>query len=129
MPGQRVRRARPGARVRVQRARRWCSSTERGKPRRRHMTAQETGLDGDFRQRVLDTMTTVLARLLDRPEPVTEDMRLMEELGLSSTFGLELLLEVEDQLMILIDVELMDADQMKTVGDLATFVAGHSRPG
>ena len=93
------------------------------------MTAQEAGLDGDFRQQVLDTMTTVLARLLDRTEPVTEDMRLMEELGLSSTFGLELLLEVEDQLMILIDVEVMDADQMKTVGDLATFVAGHSRPG
>ncbi len=93
------------------------------------MTAQETGLDGEFRQQVLDTMTTVLARLLDRPEPVTEDMRLMEELGLSSTFGLELLLQVEDQLMILIDVELMDADQMRTVGDLATFVAGHSRPG
>jgi acyl carrier protein len=92
------------------------------------MTAQEAGLDGEFRQQVLDTMTTVLARLLDRPEPVTEDMRLMEELGLSSTFGLELLLEVEEQLMILIDVEVMDADQMKTVGDLATFVAGHSRP-
>ena len=92
------------------------------------MAAQETGLDGDFRQQVLDTMTTVLARLLDRPEPVTEDMRLMEELGLSSTFGLELLLEVEEQLMILIDVEVMDADQKKTVGDLATFVAGHSRP-
>jgi acyl carrier protein len=93
------------------------------------MAAQETGLDGEFRQRVIDTMATVLARLLDRPEPVTEDMRLMEELGLSSTFGLELLLELEDQLLILIDVELMDQDQMKTVGDLATFVAGHSRPG
>jgi acyl carrier protein len=92
------------------------------------MTAQEAGLDGEFRQRVLDTMTTVLARLLDRTEPVTADMRLMEELGLSSTFGLELLLQVEDELMILIDVEVMDADQMKTVGDLATFVAGHSRP-
>ena len=92
------------------------------------MTAQETGLDGEFRQRVVDTMTTVLARLLDRPQPVTEDMRLMEELGLSSTFGLELLLELEDQLLILIDVEQMDQDQMRTVGDLATFVAGHSRP-
>jgi len=77
---------------------------------------------------VVDTMTTVLAELLDRPEPITEDMRLME-LGLSSTFGLELLLRLEDQLLILIDVELMDQDQMKTVGDLATFVAGHSRPG
>jgi acyl carrier protein len=93
------------------------------------MATPETALDDEFRQRVMDTMTTVLARLLDRPEPVTEDMRLMEELGLSSTFGLELLLEVEDQLMILIDVELMDADQMTTVGDLATFVAGHSQPG
>jgi acyl carrier protein len=92
------------------------------------MTAQETGLDGEFRQRVVDTMTTVLARLLDRPGLVTEDMRLMEELGLSSTFGLELLLELEDQLLILIDVEQMDQDQMRTVGDLATFVAGHSRP-
>jgi acyl carrier protein len=91
------------------------------------MTAQETGLDGDFRQQVVDTMTTVLARLLDRSEPVTEDMRLMEELGLSSTLGLELLLQLEDQLMILIDVEQMDPDSMKTVGDMATFVAAHSQ--
>jgi len=93
------------------------------------MTAQETDLGGEFRQHVVDTMITALTRLLDRTEPVTEDMRLMEELGLSSTLGLELLLEVEDQLLILIDVELMDQDQMKTVGDLATFIAGHSRPG
>ena len=93
------------------------------------MAVQETGLDGEFRQRLIDTMITVLARLLDRPEPVTQDMRLMEEVGLSSTLGLELLLQLEDQLLILIDVELMDPDQMKTVGDLATFVAGHSRPG
>jgi acyl carrier protein len=92
------------------------------------MAAQEAGLDAEFRQRVVVVMTTVLARLLDRREPVTEDMRLMEELGLSSTFGLELLLELEDQLLILIDVELMDADQMTTVGALATFVASHSRP-
>ena len=40
----------------------------------------------------------------------------MEELGLSSTLGLELLLEVEDQLLILIDVELMDQEQMRTIG-------------
>ncbi len=93
------------------------------------MTAQEAGLDPEFRQRVVDTMTAVLARLLDRSEPVTEDMRLMEELDLSSTMGLELMLELEDQLEILVDVELMDPDRMRTVGDMATFVAGHSRPG
>ena len=92
------------------------------------MTAQGTGLDGAFRQRVADAMSTVLARLLDRSEPVTQDMRLMEELGFSSTLGLELLLELEDRLEILIDVEMMDQDQMRTVGDMATFVAGHSQP-
>lgn len=92
------------------------------------MSAQEAGLDTEFRQQVVDTMATVLARLLDRPEPVTEDMRLMEELGLSSTLGLELLLELEDELKILINIERMDADQMRTVGDLATFITSHSRP-
>jgi len=92
------------------------------------MTAPQTDTDGDFRQRVVDAMTTALARLLNRTEPVTEDMRLMEELGLSSTLGLELLLELEDQLMILVDVEQMDGDHMKTVGDMATFIAGHSQP-
>jgi len=92
------------------------------------MTVQGASVDGEFRQQVVEAMTTVLARLLDRSEPVTEDMRLMDELGLSSTLGLELMLELEDQLEILIDVELMDADQMKTVGDMATFVADHSQP-
>jgi acyl carrier protein len=91
------------------------------------MAVPETGLDAEFRQRVIDAMATVLARLLDHPEPVTEDMRLMEELGFNSTFGLELLLDLEDQLQILIDVERMEEDQMVTVGDLATFIAGHSR--
>ena len=93
------------------------------------MTPQETGLDGEFRQQVVDTMIAVLTRLLERSEPLTEDMRLMDELGLSSTLGLELLLELEDQLLILIDVELMDQEQMTTIGDMATFVAAHSRPG
>ena len=93
------------------------------------MATQEAGLDGEFRQQVLDVMTTVLARLLERDEPITEDMRLMEELGMSSTFGLELFLELEEQLDILIDVELMDADHLRTVGDMATFVASNSRPG
>lgn len=92
------------------------------------MTAEEADLDGEFRQRVVDTMTATLMRLLNRHESVTEDMLLMEELGLSSTLGLELMLEVEDQLLIFIDVEDMDQDHMKTVGDLATFIAGNSRP-
>jgi acyl carrier protein len=85
-------------------------------------------VDAEVLRRVADTMTTTLARLLDHPEPITEDMQLMEELGLSSTLALELLLECEDQLDIFIDVEQMDQDQMKTVGDLARSIADNSRP-
>jgi acyl carrier protein len=92
------------------------------------MTAPEAGLDSGFRSRVVDEMTAILATLLHRAEPITEEMRLMEELGLSSTLGLELLLQLEDRLEILIDVEQLDQDQMRTVGNMATFVAGHSRP-
>jgi acyl carrier protein len=92
------------------------------------MTAPEAGLDTEFRQRVVETMTTVLATLLNRTEPITEDMRLMEELGMSSTLGLELLLGLEDHLEILIDVEQLDPDQASTVGGMATFVATNSRP-
>jgi len=92
------------------------------------MATPDAGVDAEFLRLVADTMTTTLARLLDRPEPITEDMRLMEELGLSSTLALELLLECEDQLDIFIDVEQMDQDQMKTVGDLARSIAGNSRP-
>jgi acyl carrier protein len=92
------------------------------------MATPDAGVDAEFLRRVADTMTTTLARLLDRPEPITEDMRLMEELGLSSTLALELLLECEDQLDIFIDVEQMDQDQMKTVGDLARSIADNSRP-
>jgi len=91
------------------------------------MTAQETDVDGEFRQRVVQAMIEVLARLLDRSEPITEDMRLMEELDVSSTLGLEMLLQIEEQLLILVDVERLEQEQMDTVGELATFIASHSR--
>lgn len=87
----------------------------------------ETGVDPEVRQRVVQATTELLAVLLERDEPVTENMRLMDELMVSSLLGLELLLRLEEQLDIQIDVELMDQDQIHTVGDLATFVAGHHR--
>jgi len=89
---------------------------------------QEAGLDSDFRQQVVDTMCTVLASLLNRTDPVTEEMRLMEELGMSSTLGLELMLELEERLEILIDVERMGQTDTTTVAAMASFVAGHSQP-
>ncbi|MDQ1742048.1 MAG: acyl carrier protein [Pseudonocardiales bacterium] len=90
--------------------------------------AADTGVDAQFRQQVVQTACDLLILLLERDEPVTESMRLMDELMVSSLLGLELLLRLEEQLDIQIDVELMDQDKIVTVGDLATFVAGHSRP-
>jgi acyl carrier protein len=54
-------------------------------------------------------------------------MDMADELGLSSSLGLELLLEVEEALGIQIDVEALRPDELRTVGELATFIAGHSR--
>ena len=92
------------------------------------MTAQGTGVDAEFRQRVVEVMAAVLADLLQRSEPVTEDSRLMDDLDMDSTLGLELLLETEDRLQIVIDVEQIDQEETLTVGAMATFVAAHSRP-
>jgi acyl carrier protein len=92
------------------------------------MAVPDTGMDEGFRQQVVDTTAELLMLLLERAEPVTEHMRLMDELMVSSLLGLELLLRLEEQLDIQIDVEFMDQDQIHTVGDLASFVAGNYRP-
>lgn len=91
-------------------------------------TGVDAGVDPQFRQEVVQTACDLLVLLLEREEPVTEQMRLMDELMVSSLLGLELMLRLEEQLDIQIDVELMDQDKIVTVGDLATFVAGHNRP-
>jgi acyl carrier protein len=92
------------------------------------MTAPDAQVDIALRDRVVEAMTTVLKRLVEREEPITEDMHMADELGVSSSLGLELLLEVEEQLGIQIAVERMRPDELLTVGELATFIAGHSRP-
>lgn len=91
------------------------------------MALEETGVDTEFRQRVIAAMSTILMQLLERDEPVTEQMRLMDELNVNSLLALELLLRLEEQLEIQINVESLDPDRMVTVGDLATFIAGHHR--
>jgi acyl carrier protein len=92
------------------------------------MAAPEAGIDVALRARAVDAITTQLHRLLKRDGPITEDMLMAEHLGLSSSLGLELLLEVEEMLQVQIDVETMDPERTRTVGELATFVAGHGRP-
>jgi acyl carrier protein len=83
-----------------------------------------------LRQRVVDSIRTVLPRVLrDEPAPaLSEGTRLMEDLGLSSSSTMELLLELEDDLDIQIDVADVDRGDFTSVGTLADFIAGHTLP-
>jgi acyl carrier protein len=84
-------------------------------------------LDTVLRQRVFDSMGTILPRVLSREIPELADSTLlMKELGLRSATMLELLLELEEELEIQIEVEDIDQGNMNSVGDLADFVAAHS---
>jgi acyl carrier protein len=89
--------------------------------------AGETGIDPLFRQQVTDTICAVLKRILELDGQVTAEMDLREDLGLKSEPALEMLLDVEDQLGIQVDTEFLDVDEMRTVTDLSTFIAGHYR--
>jgi acyl carrier protein len=92
------------------------------------VTASDAQIDFELRHRVVEAMSAVIMRLLEREEQVTEDMHMADELGLNSSLGLELLLEVETSVGVQIDVATMDPDKLQTVGELATFIASHSRP-
>ncbi|MCW6007745.1 phosphopantetheine-binding protein [Micromonospora sp. CPCC 205371] len=78
---------------------------------------------------VVDSIRVLLPRVLRRDVPAAdEDTKLMEDLGLSSSTTLELMLELEERLDIQIDVEDIDQDDFATVGTLAEFVASHLLP-
>jgi acyl carrier protein len=87
----------------------------------------EQVIDADLRERVVGGIGTLLPRVLKRDiTSPSEDARLFDELGLSSSSTLELLLELEEALEIQIDVEEIDQDDLETIGTLASFVAGHA---
>jgi acyl carrier protein len=86
-------------------------------------------LDTDLRERVVERMRELLPRILGTSLPaVAEGTGLMDELGLRSTTTLELLLLLEETLDIEIDVEDIEQGDLKSVGDLADFVASHATP-
>ena len=90
--------------------------------------AQDVQTAATLQQRIAKAMTVLVGRVLRSEIAVTEDSLLMEELALSSSLILELLLELEDEFEIQIDVEEMDEDEINTVGDLAEYIANHSIP-
>lgn len=85
--------------------------------------ATVTGL----REQVIGDLSVLLGRMLDRKLPdVTPDTRLFDELGLSSSKTLELLLFLEEDLDIQVDVEEIERRDLATVGSLADFVVAHT---
>ncbi|MEV6010476.1 acyl carrier protein [Streptomyces sp. NPDC051976] len=58
-------------------------------------------------------------------QPVSPDAALMEDLGLTSGTTLELILELEDHLDIQVDIEEISPDDLRSVTDLAAYVAAH----
>jgi len=78
----------------------------------------------------MESMQVILPKLLardaeDAAVELSESMRLMEDLGLTSVSTLELMLELEDALEIQIDVEEIEPADLTSLGALADFVAGH----
>ncbi|HKN97381.1 MAG TPA: phosphopantetheine-binding protein [Pseudonocardiaceae bacterium] len=83
--------------------------------------------DAELRQRVVDSIGTLLPKVLKRDMPaMPEGTRLFDELGLSSASTLELLLELEEDLDIQIDVEEIDQTDLASIGSLADFVSTHA---
>lgn len=81
----------------------------------------------DLRERVIDTLSVLLGRMLGREVPdVTADTRLFDELGLSSSKTLELLLVLEEDLDVQVDVEEIERRHLASVGSLADFVVSHT---
>jgi 3-oxoacyl-[acyl-carrier-protein] synthase III len=80
-----------------------------------------------LRTRVVDTLSVLLGRTLGAGLPdVSESTRLFDELGLSSSKTLELLLSLEDELDLQVDVEEIDRDDLASLGSLADFVVAHA---
>ncbi|WP_089157741.1 phosphopantetheine-binding protein [Micromonospora sp. NBS 11-29] len=92
------------------------------------MLEHDTSTASPLREQVVVSLTALLTRMLRVEGPITEQTQLMDELGLSSSLALEVLLALEDELEIQIDVEDLDEDQMATLADLADHITDHSTP-
>ena len=83
-------------------------------------------IDTDLRQRIVDHIRDLVPRLVRREIPdISEDQKLMGDLGLTSSTTLELLLELEDALEIQINVEDIDEDNAGTVGKMADYIVAN----
>ena len=85
--------------------------------------------DSALRGRIMESIHVVLPKVLsldtDAAARLCESTRLMEDLGMTSTVTIELMLELEDALEIQIDIEEIQPADLASISALADFVAGH----
>jgi acyl carrier protein len=88
-----------------------------------------TDVDTSIRTQVLDGICALLPAVLKREIPdAGEHTALMDDLGMSSTTALELILELEERLEREISVEDLDRDHFATAGTLSDYVAANLLP-
>jgi acyl carrier protein len=83
-----------------------------------------------LRKRVVETIYVVLPKVLsldttDAAAKLSESTNLMDDLGMTSTVTMELILELEDALEIQIDVEEMEPADLASISVLTDYVVGH----
>jgi acyl carrier protein len=86
-------------------------------------------VDPELRARIVETVCGLLPQVLKREvtDP-SESTALLDDLGMSSTTALELVLELEDRLEREISVEDLGRDDFTTVATLADYVSGNLLP-
>jgi acyl carrier protein len=89
----------------------------------RPMDGDTATVDTELRTRVVARICDLLPRVLRHDVAgVSAGTALMDDLGMSSTSALELMLELEEALELEISVEDLDRDDFDTVGSLADYV-------
>jgi acyl carrier protein len=86
-------------------------------------------IDPELRARIVTEICGLMPKVAKRAvADVTEDSNLMDDLGMSSTTALELVLELEERLEREISVEDMGREHFDTVGTLATYISANLLP-
>lgn len=81
----------------------------------------------DLRTRVVEALGVLLGRMVGGDlSALSEETRLFDELGLSSSKTLELLLALEDELDLAVDIEDIDRRDLVSVGSLSDFVVANA---
>ncbi|MYW00791.1 acyl carrier protein [Streptomyces sp. SID3343] len=83
-------------------------------------------VDAELRGRVQRGIEEVLPRILKiELADIPENACFFEDLGLTSAGTVDLVLEIEEELDIQVDIEHLGVDDLRSIGSLTDYVAGH----